>query len=180
MDQRSILGTIEFDGQGSYILGGDQAIGNAGQHSFSSSGSYSVNPSGEVTLTNPQTPALTVNGRYGQEAIVGSSTEAPGNTFDFFVAIPAGPVPISGRIPGSPFTTSGFDPEQNFVSQNLPLRTVMTSASGNIFIAGAPGGHDVAIGVKNAGTATANGRYWFSGIRNDANGAAVSTGSETV
>ncbi|HZL56263.1 MAG TPA: IPT/TIG domain-containing protein, partial [Bryobacteraceae bacterium] len=161
-------------------LNGEQVIGTAGQQSFSSSGSYSIDPSGELTLTNPQNPALTINARYGQEAVVGSSTEAPGNTFDFFIAIPAGPPPVSGQIPGYPFTTSGFDPGHRFVAQQLPLRTVMMSASGNIFIAGTPGGHDILIGVKTAGATAANGRYWFSEIRNDANGATVSTGSETV
>lgn len=56
---------------------------------FNASGTYSVTPAGFVTLTNPQNSTLNINARYGTEAVIGSSTEGAGATFDLFVAIPA-------------------------------------------------------------------------------------------
>ncbi|HTA42119.1 MAG TPA: IPT/TIG domain-containing protein [Bryobacteraceae bacterium] len=88
-DARSIVGTITFDGNGNYTVAGQQVIGTGAAASFSVSGTYSVTPAGLVTLTNPQNSALSINGRYGTEAVIGASTNAPTNVFDLFVAIPA-------------------------------------------------------------------------------------------
>jgi uncharacterized protein (TIGR03437 family) len=90
-DARSITGAITFDGQGNYSFTGQQVIGAANTANYTVGGTYSVNAAGTVSLTNPQTSTLTVNARYGAEAVIGSSTEASGNTFDLFVAIPAPP-----------------------------------------------------------------------------------------
>ncbi|HXE65063.1 MAG TPA: IPT/TIG domain-containing protein [Bryobacteraceae bacterium] len=87
-DSRSLQGLMVFNGSGSYSYVGDQVIG-AGTHAgFTAGGSYSVSPSGVVTIRNPQSPSLSINARYGAEALIGASTEAPDNTFDLFVAIP--------------------------------------------------------------------------------------------
>lgn len=88
-DARSILGTINFDGIGNYSFTGQQTIGTGAAASYSVSGTYAVSAAGIVTLTNPQKNTFTVNARFGAEAVIGSSTEASGNTFDLFVAIPA-------------------------------------------------------------------------------------------
>jgi uncharacterized protein (TIGR03437 family) len=88
-DARSILGTIAFNGSGSYEFSGQQVIGTGGLAPFNAKGSYSVTAAGLVTLTNPQNSTLNVNARYGTEAVIGSTTEGAGATFDLFVAIPA-------------------------------------------------------------------------------------------
>jgi len=102
-DARSIVGSMIFaPGPGTYTLTGQQVIGAGTPASFSASGSYSVNSAGMITLTNPQNAAATVNARFGAEAVVGSSTEISGNTFDIFVAIaaPSG-TPTNASIMGS-------------------------------------------------------------------------------
>ncbi len=42
--------------------------------------------------------ATNINARYGVEAVVGSTTEVSGNTFDLFVAIPAPSVSQSNLV----------------------------------------------------------------------------------
>jgi uncharacterized protein (TIGR03437 family) len=88
-DIRSINGAITFDGAGNYSFTGQQTIGTTAAASFSATGIYTVASAGFTTLTNPQSKSFNINARYGVEALIGSSTEASGNTFDFFVAIPA-------------------------------------------------------------------------------------------
>src|SRR5215469_6842667 len=63
-DSRSISGAITFDGGGNYAFSGTQVIGKALAAQYSSSGTYAMQPSGIVTLTNPQTSTLTVNARF--------------------------------------------------------------------------------------------------------------------
>lgn len=92
-DARSIAGTITFDGNGNYSLSGQQVIGTGTAASFTVNGTYTVTQAGLVTLTNPQSSTLSINARYGTEAVIGASTNAPTNVFDLFVAIPA---PSSG------------------------------------------------------------------------------------
>ncbi len=88
-DARSIFGTIIFDGAGNYAIAGQQVIGTAPPSAFSVNGTYTMSPAGTVALTNPQNSALTINARFGTEAVQGSSTDAAGSVFDTFVAIPA-------------------------------------------------------------------------------------------
>jgi uncharacterized protein (TIGR03437 family) len=90
-DARSITGTMTFDGAGNYTFSGQQVILTGPAAAYSVSGTYTVAGSGVVTLTNPQKPALTLNARFGPEAVIGSSTEASDDTFDIFAAIPAPP-----------------------------------------------------------------------------------------
>ena len=52
-DIRSLSGSINFDGAGNFSFNGQQSVG-AGQPSASGgNGTYSVDPAGIVTLTNP-------------------------------------------------------------------------------------------------------------------------------
>jgi uncharacterized protein (TIGR03437 family) len=88
-DARSITGTIAFNGSGNYTFSGQQVIGTGFPGAFNANGTYSVTAAGLVTLTNPQKSTLNLNARYGTEAVIGSSTEGAGTTFDLFVAIPA-------------------------------------------------------------------------------------------
>jgi uncharacterized protein (TIGR03437 family) len=120
-DARSIFGSITFDGVGNYSVNAQQLIGNGSpQAGFIVSGTYSMSPSGAVALTNPQNNALTINARFGTEALIGSSTEAPGSTFDMFVAIPA---PASGASP--PYSDSTL--AVNFHMVDLELTSASTS-----------------------------------------------------
>ena len=90
-DARSIIGAITFTPAGTtYAFVGQQVIGASGSAAaYSVNGTYSVSAAGIVSLTNPQKSTANINARFGTEAVVGSSTEIGGNTFDIFVAIPA-------------------------------------------------------------------------------------------
>src|SRR5271156_3375983 len=46
-------GTITFDGNGNFIVSGQQLAGTTAAVSLSVSGTYAVNPGGFLTLTNP-------------------------------------------------------------------------------------------------------------------------------
>jgi uncharacterized protein (TIGR03437 family) len=88
-DARSIIGAMTFNGAGGYSFSGQQVVGTGAAASFTVSGTYSMSSSGMLTLTNPQKTTATINARFGAEAVIGSSTEIAGNTFDLFAAIPA-------------------------------------------------------------------------------------------
>jgi hypothetical protein len=88
-DARSITGTATFNGSGGYSFSGQQVVGSGSAAAYTSNGTYTLTAAGLVTLTNPQRASLTVNARYGAEAVAGSSTEAQAGTVDLFIAIPA-------------------------------------------------------------------------------------------
>jgi uncharacterized protein (TIGR03437 family) len=52
-------------------------------------GTYSVDSSGAVTITDPLRTGASINARLGTSALIGSSTEAGNNVFSIFVAVPA-------------------------------------------------------------------------------------------
>lgn len=88
-DARSLLGAITFDGAGHYTFTGQQVIGTAAATPQTGAGTYSVDPAGFTTLSSPLRTGATLNARFGPEALIGSNTEAAGNDFDLFIAIPA-------------------------------------------------------------------------------------------
>ena len=66
-------GTLTFDGNGNFTISGQQLVGTAAAVSLSGNGTYAVSPGGFTTLTNPLKSGVTLNGRLGQGALVGSS-----------------------------------------------------------------------------------------------------------
>jgi len=83
------LGSLFFNGTGQYTVDGFQTVASLQATPLTGNGSYSVQSSGLMTLSNPQRNGLTINARIGAEAILGSTTESGDNTFDLFAAIPA-------------------------------------------------------------------------------------------
>ena len=93
---QSASGSITFDGAGHFTVSGQQLAGTSAPATLSlTNGTYTVKPGGFATLTNPLLTGATVNARLGVGALIGSSTEAGGKTFDLFVAIPAPAAAIS-------------------------------------------------------------------------------------
>ncbi|MSV30081.1 MAG: hypothetical protein EXQ52_15240, partial [Bryobacterales bacterium] len=88
-DARSMTGAITFDGAGGLSFAGQQTVATAASVSVSGSGIYSVSPAGLLTMTNPQLLGGTINGRLGDGAIVGSTTETTANAYDLLFAIAA-------------------------------------------------------------------------------------------
>jgi len=83
------LGSLFFDGAGRFTVDGFQTVGNLAATPLSGTGSYSVQDSGMMTISNPQRNGFTINARLGSEVILGSTTESGDNTFDLFAAVPA-------------------------------------------------------------------------------------------
>jgi uncharacterized protein (TIGR03437 family) len=79
------------------ILSGDGSLtfdGNGGV----TGGTYSVDSSGAVTMTDPLRSAATINARLGTSALIGSNTEAGNNVFSIFVAVPAPASPVNASV----------------------------------------------------------------------------------
>jgi uncharacterized protein (TIGR03437 family) len=108
-DARSIIGVITFDGAGHYSLTSQQTILTGPAAAYTASGTYAVTAAGIVTLTNPQTTTVNVNARFGTEAVIGSSTEMSGNTFDLFVAIPAPALPQTSASAQQGWSAADFE-----------------------------------------------------------------------
>src|SRR4029077_10505893 len=73
----------------------------------SGTGSYSVDPAGFVALDSPLRAGEKINARFGAEALVGSTTESAGATFDVFAAIPAPTAPVTAAsLTGSYWTAN--------------------------------------------------------------------------
>ena len=69
-------------------LSGDGSLTFDGNGGFAG-GTYSVDSSGMVTMTDPLRSGATINARLGTGALIGSNTEAGNNVFSIFVAVPA-------------------------------------------------------------------------------------------
>lgn len=152
-DSRSISGSITFDGNGNYAFTGTQVIGKGAGASYSSNGTYSMQPSGILTLTNPQTASLTVNARYGAEMVIGSSTEASTNTYDLFVAIPApaSSVNETNAALSVAFVFADWELQNDTTSQvTNALGVAQFDGAGNISINGKVLGHGAAIAGGNS------------------------------
>lgn len=90
-------GVMTFDGAGKVGFQGQQIIGAAPPINFGTNGTYQVQSSGFVTITNPQNTTLTINGRlgFGSGMVIGASTEAPANITDMLVALAAPRTPVA-------------------------------------------------------------------------------------
>ena len=104
-DPRSLIGAITFDGSGHFSFTGQQVQGNNASTSQSGSGAYAVDPAGFVAMDSPLRSGATVNARFGPEALLGSSTESAGNTFDLLVAIPAPAVSAAAPVLSGSYRT---------------------------------------------------------------------------
>ena len=85
----SAFGSLTFDGKGGFTVSGQQLSGTSPAATLNVTGTYSVQPGGFVSMTNPLQTSATVNARLGTTALVGSSTEAGPTVFDLLIAIPA-------------------------------------------------------------------------------------------
>lgn len=85
----TIFGTLTFDGNGGFTYSGQQLSGTAAPASASGNGTYSVEPSGLATMSDPLRSGTTINVRVGTNAVVGSNTETGNNVFSMFAAVAA-------------------------------------------------------------------------------------------
>ncbi|MGI8988382.1 MAG: hypothetical protein ACR2I2_02215 [Bryobacteraceae bacterium] len=184
-DARSLLGAITFNAAGQYSISAQQTLGTGPATAATGSGTYSVAPSGTVSLTDPLRNTLTINARWGAEALIGSTTEAPDNTFNFFVAIPAPVAPQSNIVLNGAY---------NFVSLEFPGATSANVKNGFITLQanGAGGftnikvfGHAANVNSGIPATQTPTGGTYAlmgdgSGVAAFGNSAALLTGSKNL
>src|SRR5690348_7735033 len=116
-DSMSLVGNIDFDGQGNYTLSNatilDAASGSSPQ-SFSASGTYSVAASGQVILTafnpNVNTTDLIVGLVSPNGVFIGSSTENTEGYNDLFIATPIGSLPPTTATFSGSYQVAYYDP----------------------------------------------------------------------
>ncbi len=86
---RTIGGVLSFDGAGGFTFDAQSAMGAGTLQAAAGSGSYEVESSGMLTLTNPLSGGTFINARLGAgaEALAGSTTEVQSATVDFFAAV---------------------------------------------------------------------------------------------
>ena len=141
---RSLLGAITFEGNGSYTIAGQQNVGSAAASAFSSSGVYAMNPAGIVRLTNPLRPALSLNGRFSNLAVIGSSTESTDNVFDLFVAIPAPAGGVSNASLSGSYWASGLEINGASAARARSSIFALSSLGSGLFTVAQLNGHNAA------------------------------------
>ncbi len=106
----SAWGTLTFDGLGGFTVSASQLEGTTAPAALSGAGTYTVNPGGFVTLSNPLLPGVTVNARLGADGVlVGSSTEAGPNTFDLLIAFHGAVNAVTNRTLTGPYWISSLE-----------------------------------------------------------------------
>jgi uncharacterized protein (TIGR03437 family) len=131
-DPRSAMGTIVFDGAGSYSFFG-QLMQNNTLVPQTASGSYHVDEAGIVSVDSLVRGGDKVNARFGSEAVVGSTTETAGSGYDIFVAIPAPSSPTSNSSLNGAYWTATLDfPGGSFANARNALFSLNAVGDGTI------------------------------------------------
>src|SRR5215472_9638014 len=94
-------GTLTFDGNG----------GMTG-------GTYSVDSSGAVTMTDPLRSGATINARLGTSALIGSNTEGSNSVFGIFVAVPAPASAVTASVLNGSYWIASLE----FVNSSFSLK----------------------------------------------------------
>ncbi len=105
----SAAGTLVFDGNGNVLITGQELVGTAPLTGLYLTGTYTVNPGGFTTLSNPIQAGVTVNARLGQGVLAGSSTEAGPTIFDLLIAIPAPAKSVSNQTLSGAYWISSLE-----------------------------------------------------------------------
>jgi uncharacterized protein (TIGR03437 family) len=98
---QTVFGSMTFDGNGG-VTGG----------------TYSVDSSGVVTMTDPLRSGATINARLGTNALIGSNTEAGNSVFSIFVAVPAPASAISANALNGTYWIASLE----FLNGSLALK----------------------------------------------------------
>jgi len=86
---QTLFGTLTFDGKGGYTYAGQLLSGaSAPAASSANNGTYSVQPSGLATISDPLQSGGQINARFASALLLGSNTETSNNSFSIFIAVP--------------------------------------------------------------------------------------------
>jgi len=105
----TIFGTLTFDGNGGLTYSGQQLTGTAAPASVSGTGTYSVEPSGLATMSDPLRSGTTINVRVGTNAVVGSNTEAGNNVVSMFAAVAAPATATNAGTLNGPYRVASLE-----------------------------------------------------------------------
>ncbi len=171
MDSRAALGTIQFNGTGTYVVNGTQTVNSFSALTLSLTGSYVVYDSGIMAMTNPQSTSFVLNGRAAAEAILASSTDSSTNTFDLFAAVPVpastqSAASLSGNYIGVTFELTG--------GASTGVRSSLLSFATN------GGGSLTAMAISGHAYAVNNGAIFTQSVNNSGNYAVQSNGLGSV
>src|SRR5579872_6467744 len=72
---RSLTGTMTCDGSGHYTFTAQQVLNAGAAAAAAGSGTYSVDPAGNVALSSLTGDTASLNARLGTEALIGSTTD---------------------------------------------------------------------------------------------------------
>jgi uncharacterized protein (TIGR03437 family) len=111
VEARSLSGVLSFDGRGGFSFQGTRLLGTQAPAPFNGNGSYTVDASGAVSMTNPLVSTATINARLGNGLLLGSTTDSAGNNFDLFVALP---------LPGLAASNATLSGAYNGVTLEIP------------------------------------------------------------
>lgn len=133
-------GTAVFDGAGNYTVQAQVGLNNLPPVPATASGTYSVDPGGFVTLTNPIDPTLTINGRLGAggAALLGAGTEAQ-NQYDILIAVPASTAASDATLSGRYTGASLFLPAGNDASARTAIVNLEPNGAGGFNALGLDG-----------------------------------------
>jgi uncharacterized protein (TIGR03437 family) len=100
---QTLFGTLTFNGNGGYTYSGQLLDGSAAPTTSSATtGTYSVQSGGQVSISDPLQSGAQINALLGNGVLIGSATEVGNNSFSLFVAIPApSTAPTLGTLNGT-------------------------------------------------------------------------------
>src|SRR5258708_28019337 len=105
----TVFGTLTFDGNGGFTYSGQQLTGNAAPASASGRGTYSVEPSGLATMSDPLRSDTTINIRVGANALVGSNTETGSTICSLLAALHAASSATSASTLNGPYWVASLE-----------------------------------------------------------------------
>jgi uncharacterized protein (TIGR03437 family) len=113
------------------VISGDGSLTFDANGGFAG-GTYSVDSSGSVTMTDPLRSGATINARLGTGALIGSNTEAGNNVFSIFVAVPAPASAMSASVLNGTYWIASLEfLNSSFASKRQTFFPVTANGSGS-------------------------------------------------
>lgn len=157
---QTIGGTISFDGNGGFTFAAQSGVGGGSLQTVNGSGTYVVESSGILTLTNPLDSSATLNARIGEsaEALTGSSTEIGSTTEDFFAAVKLPSGATNALLSGDYIASSLSLPAGSVLDVASALIELSSDAAG-VLTAMQVSGHSAASGDQPLSETVAGSTY---------------------
>lgn len=135
------FGEIHFDGKGGVISVAQQLAGTSAVAIAGTSGAYSIQSSGMMTMSDPLRSSGQLNARLGAGVVVGSNTEAGNNVVSTFVALQAPSSTLTVSVLNGTYWIASLEfvnGDVNFTRETLFQMTANGSGgfTGNVNVSG--------------------------------------------